>query len=98
MAHPGFGHLWQQAELSDAEIMLSAYTKAHSEGDEACEVQSSSQTVLQQFPGHSPILSSSPYFAAQVSKHQYTLQHSGCIPPGQLWFCFHDVGVQLYIQ
>ena len=67
MAHPGFGHLWQQAEMSDVEIVISVAEGTVSAGDETTEAQNSTRTILQQFPGHSPILSLSPYFVAQAS-------------------------------
>lgn len=62
MAHPGFGHLWQQAEMSDVDIVLYADVEAAQSGD--CALN---RTLLQQFPGHSQILSPSPYFKAQAS-------------------------------
>jgi hypothetical protein len=88
VAHPGFGHLWQQAEMSDVEIVLSVVNKANLAGDEAAEAQMTqswgSATVLQQFPGHSPILSLSPYFVAQASAHlvQSILY---CVGSGSCW-------------
>ncbi len=63
MAHPGFGHLWQQTEMSDVEVVLVVV----SESDETSEVHSSKNSVLQQFPGHSQILSSSPLFGTKAS-------------------------------
>jgi hypothetical protein len=48
--------------------------EAATEGDEAPDAQNNNKIVVQQFPGHSPILSSSPYFAAQASASN-TLQH-----------------------
>jgi hypothetical protein len=68
MSHPGFGHLWQQAELSDVEIVILCASDTVPEGDEAPEAEGSCSTLLRQFPGHSPILSLSPYFVAQVSQ------------------------------
>jgi hypothetical protein len=74
MAHPGFGHLWKQAEMSDMDIAVICTHDEDSEGDERLgaqevEYRSGNQeiTLLQQFPGHSMILSSSPYFKAQAS-------------------------------
>ena len=67
MAHPGFGHLWQQSEMSDIEIVLVVDADADPVGVGATEVHKVNRTVLQQFPGHSLLLSVSPYFAAQVS-------------------------------
>ena len=70
MAYPGFGHLWQQADMSDVEIVLSIVEESAPAGDEApeaAEAQSSSRIVLQQFPGHSVILSLCPYLVAQAS-------------------------------
>jgi hypothetical protein len=71
MTHPGFGPLWKQAEMSDVVIVLSIAHNAASTGDEtpqevSDQALSSYHTVLQQFPGHSPILSPCPYFAAQA--------------------------------
>jgi hypothetical protein len=63
--HPGFGHLWQQADLSHVDIVIACAKNAAAVGDEAQDGQNS--TLLQQFPGHSTILSSSPYFKAQAS-------------------------------
>jgi hypothetical protein len=62
MAHPGFGHLWQQAEMSDVEIVISLAEGTVSAGDETTEAQNSTRTILQQFPGHSLILSLRPYY------------------------------------
>lgn len=66
MSHPGFGHLWQQAEVSDVTIMLSDVEGAPPSADEAPEAQNSNP-VVSSFPGHSQILSLSPYFLAQAS-------------------------------
>jgi hypothetical protein len=76
MSHPGFGNLWKQAEMSDIEIVLSVANDASVTASPAADETSDSQTrtVLQQFPGHSPILSPSPYFAAQV-RPSLGLQH-----------------------
>jgi hypothetical protein len=65
MAHPGFGHLWKQTEMSDMNIVIACAQDAASAGDENPEEHNS--TLLQQLPGHSMILSSSPYFKAQAS-------------------------------
>lgn len=65
MAHPGFGHMWQQAEMSDAEFVICVSLEQPPAVAEAFKVQH--HTVLQQFPGHSLILSCSPYFTAQAS-------------------------------
>lgn len=67
MTHPGFAHLWMQADLSDVDIVLSVVPDQAPTGDETAEAQSSNPAILQQFPGHSTIISSSPYFAAQAS-------------------------------
>jgi hypothetical protein len=70
MAYPGFGHLWQQADMSDVDIVLSiveASAPAGDEASEAADAQSSNRTLLQQFPGHSVILSLCPYLVAQAS-------------------------------
>lgn len=65
MSHPGFGHLWKQAETSDIDIVLSIVRDVDPAGDETSEAQARNP-VLQQFPGHSLLLSVSPFFAAQV--------------------------------
>ena len=68
MAYPGFGHLWQQADMSDVQIVLSiveASAPAGDEASEAADAQSSNRTLLQQF--HSVILSLCPYLVAQAS-------------------------------
>jgi hypothetical protein len=68
MAHPGFGHLWQQDETSDVDILITVAENTTSAGNETPEAQSSTRTFLQQhFPGHSQILSLSPFFLAQAS-------------------------------
>lgn len=65
MAHPGFGYLWQEVDVSDVDIVIACVEDAAAANGEAHEAPNS--TVLQQFPGHSPILSLSPYFKAQAS-------------------------------
>ncbi len=67
MAHHGFGHLWKQEDMSDVEIVLCYAEDNAPAGDESPEALSSKHIVLQQFPGHSQIMSFSPYFRAQVS-------------------------------
>jgi hypothetical protein len=73
MAHPGFGHLWQQAEMSDMDIAVICVQDEGFEDGEPLGAQEvyrfidQKTTLLQQFPGHSMILSSSPYFKAQAS-------------------------------
>jgi hypothetical protein len=59
MAHPGFGHLWKQSEMSDIDIVIACPVDEGSGGDDAHMLENS--TLLQQIPGHSPILSLSPY-------------------------------------
>jgi hypothetical protein len=66
MAYPGFGHLWQQTDMSDVEIVLSCEEEPDPRNYPYAEAQSSNKVVLQQFPGHSQILSLCPYFVAQV--------------------------------
>lgn len=80
MAHTGFGHLWQQPEHSDVNILICV---AADGPDLALEPQEHDMVqgqdlslhhdadnqqllLLRQFPGHNAILSSSRYFAAQV--------------------------------
>jgi hypothetical protein len=71
MAHPGFGHLWQQAETSDIDIVILHDQDAPPTGDGSPAVQNS--TLLQQFHGHSQILSLSDFFKAQaVQKYYFT--------------------------
>jgi hypothetical protein len=76
MAHPGFGHLWQQAEMSDLDIVISIDYEYVPNGTESqhvlwCRLKAQelhqNDPPLQQFPGHSTILSLSPFFKAQVS-------------------------------
>ena len=55
MARPNFAHLWQQEELSDVDILLHVEPGP---GD--------SSMLLRRFPGHSQLLSLSPYFMALV--------------------------------
>lgn len=50
MAHPGFGHLWQQSEMSDIEMVLAVGADADPVGVGATEVHKVNRTVLQQFP------------------------------------------------
>lgn len=75
MTHPGFGHLWMQADLSDVNIILPVVPDQAPAGDEASEAHNSNLIILQQFPGHNAILSSSPYFAAQASICSAELHH-----------------------
>lgn len=55
MARPSFAHLWQQEDLSDVDILLHVEPGP---GD--------SLMLLRRFPGHSQLLSLSPYFMALV--------------------------------
>ena len=52
-----FSELWQQAELSDVDVLLTAPPA----GDLHAPPQK-----LAEFPGHIVLLSTSPYFKAQV--------------------------------
>jgi hypothetical protein len=63
MAHPGYIHLWQQAHMSDVEIVISVAEDISPAGDDDPKAQYSTLTPLQQIPGHSlsQILSPSPY-------------------------------------
>ena len=82
MAHPGFGHLWQQAEMSDLDIVISVdyeYVPNGTESRHALFWRQYHQQLhendppLQQFPGHSTILSLSPFFKAQASVRRLKL-------------------------
>jgi hypothetical protein len=67
MSHPGFGHLWQQAEKSDVDIAVAVSPPGvESASGQACEA--GNHAVLQQFPGHSLILSLCPYLNVQVNR------------------------------
>jgi hypothetical protein len=66
MAHPGFVHFWRQEEMSDVKVHIKYVQESDSTGDEAPEAQDSKETLLQRFPGHTPILTLSPYFAEQA--------------------------------
>ena len=66
MAHPGFGHLWQQADLADIDIVICVSSENTDPAGTTAAEGPEQQTVLQRFPGHSPIISVSPYFLAQV--------------------------------
>lgn len=53
-----FSHLWQQEELSDVDVLLTAPDPQNA---------GSAQTQkLAEFPGHTALLSSSPFLKAQV--------------------------------
>ena len=53
--------------MSDVDIVISVAEDTTSADGETSEAQNSTRTFLQQFPGHSLILSYSPYFKAQAS-------------------------------
>jgi len=53
-----FAHVWQQDDMSDLDLVLTAGIEAQNEG---VEVQ-----ILRRFPAHSLILSNSPFLKAQV--------------------------------
>lgn len=53
-----FEHVWQQDDMSDLDLVLTASTETQNEGDEA--------QILRKFPAHSLILSNSPFLKAQV--------------------------------
>lgn len=57
MAHPGYGHLWREEELSDCDIVLCV---------DRCTLEDSSPAVLRTIPGHKSILTASPFCKAQV--------------------------------
>jgi hypothetical protein len=79
MAIPNFGYLWKQEEMSDVDIVISAPSYSASVSSEAPWVNDSNHaTLLQQFPGHSLILSYSKYFKAQAStccRRHYLMPH-----------------------
>jgi hypothetical protein len=54
-----FAHLWQQAELSDVDVLLTAPSSTNQNGNAVAQ-------KLAEFPGHTVLLSSSPYLKAQV--------------------------------
>lgn len=85
MAYPGFGHLWQQADMSDVDIVITCPNDAASARDEAPEAHTVNSTLLQQFPGHSTILSSSPYFNAQASVQRMFMLYYQRIPSCATW-------------
>jgi hypothetical protein len=86
MAHPGFAHLWQQQELSDVDIVVIAGAPCAEDSAPAGDsmLTEGQPLVLQQFPGHSSILSISQYCKAQVThcvhcsvaQHQILLIHT----------------------
>jgi hypothetical protein len=54
-----FAHLWQQAELSDVDVLLTSPFSTDQGSDALLQ-------KLTEFPGHTVLLSSSPYLKAQV--------------------------------
>jgi hypothetical protein len=54
-----FAHLWQQAELSDVDVLITAPNFADL-------IDNAPPQKLAEFPGHTVLLSSSPYLKAQV--------------------------------
>lgn len=60
----GFGHLWQQEELSDVDLVL---LQQPADDDEPSTEAGASAVVLQRMPAHSTILSLSPFLRAMVS-------------------------------
>lgn len=83
MSHPGFGHLWKQAELADLDIVISisSGTETEAAGSSAAE-ELKQQTVLQRLPGHSQIISVSPFFGAQVTMHAIMCSSASTLPAG----------------
>lgn len=71
MSHPGFGHLWKQAEKSDVDIVVSISPADVESGSDQTR-EPSNYTVLQRFPGHSLILDLCPYLNVQVSVETHT--------------------------
>jgi hypothetical protein len=61
MTHPGFAHLWQQQDLSDVDIVLIAGAVDSDPAGDSMLTEGCQPLVLQQFPGHSSILSISQY-------------------------------------
>lgn len=76
MAHPGFGHLWRHADMSDVQIVLSVVNDTYPAKNEAPEAQNSNRRVLQQFPGHSQILSLLVPMPSSTGKCQRLVQSS----------------------
>jgi hypothetical protein len=66
-----FSELWQQAELSDVNVLLTAPPAAGQQDDAPPQ-------KLAEFPGHTVLLSSSPFFKAQVCcvVHQQQSRHA----------------------
>jgi hypothetical protein len=54
-----FSQLWQQSELSDVDVLLTAPPATNQESDAPPQ-------KLAEFPGHTVLLSTSPYLKAQV--------------------------------
>jgi hypothetical protein len=59
----GFGHLWQQEELSDVDLVL---VQQPADADEPPTEAGTAVVVLQRMPAHSTILSLSPFLRAMV--------------------------------
>lgn len=55
---------------------------------EPAEQNKCKHTILQQFPGHTLILSSTPYFRAQVSAEKLALSFRICIIGVSVLCCF----------
>lgn len=54
-----FAHLWQQKELSDVDVLLIAPSTAAQAGG-------APPLVVEEFPGHTVLLSNSPFIKQQV--------------------------------
>lgn len=68
----GFGHLWQQEELSDVDLVL---LQQPADDDEPSTEAGASAVVLQRMPAHSTILSLSPFLRAMVSCPAACISH-----------------------
>jgi hypothetical protein len=66
-----FPHLWQQAELSDVDVLLNSFPAAEQQDDALPQ-------KLAEFPGHTALLSSSPYLRAQVRTCEQTCDQHMC--------------------
>ena len=80
-----FAQFWQQQELSDVTLQLLVEPAEPTDSDATATPAKSTPTVLQRFPAHQVLLSSSPYFKAQVG---VAGSRYGCRQPGgpYSWF------------
>jgi hypothetical protein len=76
-----FAHLWQQAELSDVDVLLTAPSTTDQNSNAPPQ-------KLAEFPGHTVLLSSSPYLKAQVHGGSHVeRQNDNMI---KLWSCWFN--------